>query len=69
LPVAIDGAWELYPRGAKFPRLGNIQVVIGQTIPFEAFESLDDQQLSELVAEKIGETFIVAQSHCKKSRI
>ena len=69
LPVAIDGAWQVYPRQAKFPRLGNIQVVFGDPIPYEQYETLDDDELSTLVQEKIGEAFIVAQDHCKMSRM
>ena len=69
LPVAIDGAWQIYPRQAKFPRLGNIQVVLGDPIPFEEFETLSDDELSTLVEKRIGEAFVMAQSYYKRSRI
>jgi len=67
LPLAIDGAWQVYPRQAKLPRFGNIQVVYGDPIPFEQYESLSDEELSTLVEEKIGETLLLAKAYYKKS--
>lgn len=69
LPVALDGAWQIYPRQAKFPRLGNIQVVFGDPIPYEQYQTLSDDELSALVQEKIAEIFVVAQAYCKMSRM
>lgn len=69
LPLALDGAWQIYPRQAKFPRLGNIQVVFGDPIPYQEYEALSDEELSALVEERISEIFIVAQAQCKMSRM
>ncbi len=48
IPVAIDGAYQIWPRDRKWPRLGKIAVCIGEPIWPEAVESLADE---ELVAE------------------
>lgn len=69
LPIALDGAWQAYPRHAKFPRLGNIQVVVGDPIHFEDYDSLSDEELSTLVQENIAALFIEAQSRHKMSRV
>lgn len=69
LPLAIDGAWQIYPRQAKFPRLGNIQVVFGDPIPYEEYETLSDGELSTLVEERIAEIFKLAQAKCTMSRM
>ncbi len=69
LPIALDGAWQVYPRQAKFPRLGNIQVVFGDPIPYEQYESLSDADLSALVQERIAKILVEAQAHVKMSRM
>jgi 1-acyl-sn-glycerol-3-phosphate acyltransferase len=69
LPLALDGAWQVYPRQAKFPLLGNIQVVFGDPIPYEQYAALSDDELSALVQEKIAEVFLEAQSRCQMSRM
>ena len=69
LPLALDGAWQVYPRQARFPRLGNIQVVFGDLIPYEQYPALSDDELSTLVQQRITETFTVAQAYCESSRM
>lgn len=34
LPVRVFGAFEAYPRGAKFPRPGRVTVVVGEPVDF-----------------------------------
>jgi 1-acyl-sn-glycerol-3-phosphate acyltransferase len=48
IPVAIDGAYQVWPRDRKWPRIGKIGVFIGEPILADAMESLTDD---ELVAE------------------
>ncbi|HEV3026702.1 MAG TPA: lysophospholipid acyltransferase family protein [Planctomycetota bacterium] len=33
VPVLIDGAYEMLPKGARFPRLGRISIIFGKTLP------------------------------------
>ena len=48
LPVGLDGAYDAWPKAAKFPRLSRIHIVIGHPIPPDVVQQLDD---AELVAE------------------
>ena len=40
VPVALDGAYQAWPRKAKFPRPGRIQIVVGEPISVETAKSL-----------------------------
>ena len=48
LPVAIEGAFDAWPRSQKLPRLGTIHVLYGKPIPPEEVAGCDER---ELVAE------------------
>ena len=48
VPVGLDGAYQAWPRTARFPRLGRIAVVIGEPLSTELMSSLSD---AEVVAE------------------
>ncbi|MBA4016952.1 MAG: 1-acyl-sn-glycerol-3-phosphate acyltransferase [Pirellula sp.] len=53
VPVALDGAYQAWPRNAKLPRPGRIQIVVGEPISTETAKSLDDRALVALVDERI----------------
>ena len=53
IPVAIHGAFEAWPRQQKHPRLGRIVVGVGEPIAYENYKELDDDQLLELLAQRI----------------
>jgi 1-acyl-sn-glycerol-3-phosphate acyltransferase len=55
LPVAIDGAYDAWPRHQKWPRLAKLAVCYGEPIKFETIASLDDKQLVALVTERISQ--------------
>jgi 1-acyl-sn-glycerol-3-phosphate acyltransferase len=49
VPVGIDGAYQAWPRTARWPRLGRIAVVIGPPIaPADVERMSDDELLAEL---------------------
>lgn len=49
IPVGLDGAYQAWPRTARFPRLGRIAVVIGKPIhPEQVATASDDELLAEL---------------------
>ncbi|HEX5103067.1 MAG TPA: lysophospholipid acyltransferase family protein [Pirellulaceae bacterium] len=49
IPVAIDGAFQAWPRTSKLPRLSRLAVVIGEPIgPEQVSELADDDLLAEL---------------------
>lgn len=53
VPVALDGAYQAWPRKAKFPRPGRVCVVVGEPISLETAKSLDDRALIALVDERL----------------
>ncbi len=53
VPVGIDGAFQAWPRSAKFPRPGRVQVVIGTPITIEHTRELDDRELVQLVYDRL----------------
>ena len=53
VPVALDGAHEAYPRGAKFPRPAKIVIVVGEPIPASTAREMDDRELVDLVADRL----------------
>jgi len=59
LPVRVFGAYEAYPRGAKFPKPGRVTVVVGEPVDFSAIpEEIKGRERYEaaarLVMEAIG---------------
>ncbi len=61
LPICFDGAFQAFPRNRKFPRPGRIDVVIGQKIPFCDYVELTDQQVGQLLQQRMQECFDVAR--------
>ncbi len=55
LPVGIDGAHQVWPRDASFPRLGRLAVVFGPPIEREQIESLSPDQLTEELAARMAD--------------
>lgn len=53
VPVGIDGAFQAWPRSAKFPHPGRVQIAIGAPIPIEQTRDLDDRALVQLVEERL----------------
>ena len=69
MPAAIDGAWDVLPRDSPIPNfLATIQVVLGKTIEPEEYLELSDEELTELLEEKIRECFEKAQAINKRRR-
>ncbi len=54
IPVAIVGAYDALPRGAKVPRIVPIRVVIGEAIQPEELADLDDAAALRVVAERLA---------------
>jgi 1-acyl-sn-glycerol-3-phosphate acyltransferase len=45
IPVGFDGAYQAWPRTARFPRFGRIAVVIGEPISPEQISAASDEEL------------------------
>jgi 1-acyl-sn-glycerol-3-phosphate acyltransferase len=58
VPVAIDGAFAALPRGSPFPRPTRIRLTFGPPISKPQFEQLADQQLVDLVYERIRRSML-----------
>lgn len=65
VPVGIDGAWKVWPRSAKYPKLGRLAVVVGKPISPEAMAELSDEQLVEEVRSRIAEALADARRLCQ----
>lgn len=63
VPVGIEGAHDAWPRGAKFPRPGQIQVVVGQPIDNAEIVGLSDEEISQLLFDRILECLLEARRH------
>ena len=53
LPVGLDGAFEAWPRTAKFPRPSSIHIAIGQPLTAEQIREMDDNDLLDEVEKRI----------------
>src|SRR5262245_44914432 len=45
IPVGLDGAFQVWPRSARWPRFGRLTVAIGQPISAEQISRQDDAEL------------------------
>jgi 1-acyl-sn-glycerol-3-phosphate acyltransferase len=63
VPVGFDGAFHAWRRGTPFPRTSRVWMVVGKPIGKEDYESLDDEQLVQLLEARIRECFRQARQH------
>jgi len=61
VPVAINGAFDVWPKGQKMPGLARVVLEAGDPIPAETVAELDDEQLVALVDERIRKVFASAE--------
>ncbi len=61
IPVAVSGAFEALPRGARLPVRYPLRVCIGKVIAADVLPNLDDAQLLELVASRLHACYARAQ--------
>lgn len=62
VPIGIDGAFQAFPRGKKFPRPGRVRIVIGPPIETATAQQLDDDALVALVEERLRECWSEARA-------
>ena len=53
VPTLIDGAFQAWPRGARFPRPGNVVIEYGPAILPDAYAGLDAGQLMDLIRSRL----------------
>lgn len=61
VPVGVAGSFDVLPRGRKLPHLKKIDLQFGEPIQFAEFENLSDQQLLQLVEERVRAVFLEAK--------
>lgn len=61
LPVGVDGAYQAWPRDAKWPRPTRVVTVIGPPIAPEELQTLSDEEAIELLSQRIGACLEEAQ--------
>ena len=49
VPVGMDGPYQAWPRGTKFPKPGHIHVVVGKPIYFDEVQHMSDAEMAEFV--------------------
>lgn len=57
LPVAVEGAYHAWPRSESTPRPGDVHVHYGPPILPEQIESCSDEELANLVEQRVRECF------------
>ncbi|MFO7904280.1 MAG: lysophospholipid acyltransferase family protein [Pirellulaceae bacterium] len=53
LPVAVDGAYDAWPRDKKLPRLTTVCTVFGPPIPAEDIKRMSDAELIDVVRQRM----------------
>lgn len=61
VPVAVDGAFDAWPRSRRFPRRATIHLQFGQPITPERVQSLTDQQLIDELERRIRDRHAAAR--------
>jgi 1-acyl-sn-glycerol-3-phosphate acyltransferase len=62
LPVAIDGAFDAWPRSAVLPRRAVIHIVLGKPLEPDEVRSLSDEQLQAAVAARLAQCHAEARA-------
>lgn len=68
MPIGFDGAFQAFPRTRLLPSPGQIHAVMGKPIPFEEYESLADQDLADLLENRMRECFDEARVRWRQSQ-
>jgi 1-acyl-sn-glycerol-3-phosphate acyltransferase len=63
VPVAIEGAFQAWPRQRQFPRPGTIEVVFGQPLGPEQVAALDDVQLLAEIEQRLRACHATARAN------
>jgi 1-acyl-sn-glycerol-3-phosphate acyltransferase len=62
VPVAVDGAYQAWPRSARLPRLGRMAIVIGPRMEPELIESLTDAEVIDELEKRIKQCHAQARA-------
>ncbi|HBE71209.1 MAG TPA: 1-acyl-sn-glycerol-3-phosphate acyltransferase [Planctomycetaceae bacterium] len=62
IPIAITGAYNALPKGAKLPIRYPMRIAVGEAIDVEEFQDLDDDAMLALVKSRLDACYNIAQS-------
>ena len=68
LPIGLDGTFECWPPGQRFPKPGFVHVVFGPPIQHDEIKDLDDQQITQLLQDRIRVCFEEARYRVSESK-
>jgi 1-acyl-sn-glycerol-3-phosphate acyltransferase len=63
MPVAIEGAFDAWPRSRKLPRSGTIHVHYGEPIPPDEVSSCDERELVAEVERRVRQCHAMLREH------
>jgi 1-acyl-sn-glycerol-3-phosphate acyltransferase len=63
LPVAIEGAFQVWPRTKKFPGMGKIRVHFGEPIPHAEIAGRDERELVAEVHRRVCQCQAILRQH------
>jgi len=61
LPIALDGCYQAFPRDAKLPKFGEIQVVVGEPIEFEEYKNWTPEETAAILEVRVAECLAEAR--------
>ncbi|MEM9943430.1 MAG: lysophospholipid acyltransferase family protein [Planctomycetota bacterium] len=67
MPIGIAGAFQAYPRDTLLPKPGFIHAVMGSPILYSQYQDLTDDEVTELLANRIQVCFESAKAHWQHS--
>ena len=68
LPVGIDGPFQCWPPNAKFPKTGYVHVVFGKPVSPEEMSGLQDEEITEIVYQRVQQCFLEARYRRNESQ-
>lgn len=68
LPVGLDGTFECWPPGKTLPKPGFIHVVFGEPIQPSELTGLDDDQITDLLRQRVAKCFELARYFVNESK-
>lgn len=63
LPVGIDGAFAAWPRHRPLPAPGRVEVYVGEPIPVEQWNQMEDPELLALLEQRLRHCQLEARRH------
>jgi len=66
LPVAIEGAFDAWPKGQKLPRISIIQVSVGPPLRPDEIKRLSDEDLLAELQRRIGDCHVEARAGVRR---